>query len=125
MLEEEPEVGGPAQWLGVHLNRLAIRLPLPHLNFFGLASQGVRLLLLSTHGQVLKDSAAPTVAVKIQSHEVPAITSWRVTGRNTAMLMRCSSTVSQPIVTPSSISNPVFESPLASPPIEHATPCMV
>ena len=38
MLEEEPEVDGPAQWLGAHLNRLAIRLPLPHLNFFGLGS---------------------------------------------------------------------------------------
>jgi hypothetical protein len=33
MLEEEPEVDGPAQWLGVRLNRLAIRLPLPHLDF--------------------------------------------------------------------------------------------
>jgi hypothetical protein len=65
MLEEEPEVDDPAQWWGVRLNRLAIRLPLPHLDFFGLGSQ-CPVLLLSTHGQVLKDSAAPAVAVKIQ-----------------------------------------------------------
>jgi hypothetical protein len=31
-------------------------------------------LLLSTHGQVLKDSALPTLAVKIQQHEVLALT---------------------------------------------------
>jgi hypothetical protein len=36
MWEEEPEVDDPAQWLGVHLNRLAIRLPLPHLKFLDL-----------------------------------------------------------------------------------------
>jgi hypothetical protein len=33
---EEPEVDDPAQWLGVHLNRLATRLPLPHLKFLDL-----------------------------------------------------------------------------------------
>ena len=36
MLEEGTEVDGPAQSLGVRLNRLAIRLPLPHLNFLDL-----------------------------------------------------------------------------------------
>ena len=40
MMEEEPEVDDPAQYLGVRLNRLAIRLPLPLLIFlFGLGSQ--------------------------------------------------------------------------------------
>ena len=34
MLEEGPEVDGPAQWWDVRLNRVPIRLPLPHLNFF-------------------------------------------------------------------------------------------
>jgi hypothetical protein len=32
------------------------------------------VLLLSTHEPVLKDAAVPALAVKIQQHEVPAIT---------------------------------------------------
>jgi hypothetical protein len=64
MLEKEPEVDDPAQWLGVPLNRLAIRLPLPHLEFWTWFAMCP--LLLSTHGQVLKDAAAPALAVKIQ-----------------------------------------------------------
>jgi hypothetical protein len=66
MLEEEPEVDGPAQWLGVRLNRLAIRLPLPHLDFWTRFAM-CPVLLLSTHGQVLKDSAAPALAVKFNN----------------------------------------------------------